>query len=723
MRTVGLCLEQGWPEALLIGSTPTSVPLLLAALASWVVELDMKGFASGVRNGLQGLSVDSSSQGGALFKQKIALLIDFDNMILGIEDPGFDIEIVVNALRERGVMVLGRAYGDWYRHSRHRRRLMEQGIDLIETPVFGPIIKNSADMHMALDAFEIAHTQSHIDTFCIVSGDSDFLPLIKRLQTRDKNVIVIAGQKFTSELVRRNCNEYISYENLLAEMMGAHEDVSVIEGAYQLLERAMETMHERGVEVRSSTLKQMMVQLNPMFSERTFGCSQFRQFLERAQRANVVRIERDPRSGEQLVSLSEEAAEAAEARAERAESRPDSRGQRSDTRSDSRLEPRDRFERFDRFEPRDNRADNRVDRSDRRESNRAEARSEVPRSEAARSEAPRGEDRAESRLQNRAEPRVERRVEPRSEPRVEPRAEAVVAPEAAGVEESSASSVEVSGAEAVGVEAREGQGRRRRGGRGRSKTEASAPAEAEPVASDATEATSEEAQPAQVLEAAPVSSGDDASGAEASAGQFIDRNSQLGRVPLRRGRLRFSARLGRTISAEEAQAEPLSQPEAVAEPVLSAPAGAEASADEEPQPSEPQLFELPSDDANAQPAPVEAQASSTEAAPEAEGEAKPKRRAPRRRSPRKKDAPEAPAEGAEVSADALALSVTPGAPEPSIQEASASAQEATPPASVEAAEAPAAAPEPSDEASAKPKRPARRRTRKKPEVAGEAAGE
>lgn len=242
-----------------------------------------------------------------LQRNKIALLIDFDNVILGIDDPGFDVEIVVNALRARGIVVLGRAYGDWYRHNRHRRKLMEQGIDLIETPVFGPIIKNSADMHMALDAFELAHTQPHIDTFCIVSGDSDFLPLIKRLQGRDKNVIVIAGHKFTSELVRRNCNEYLAYENLLAASVGATEDVTTIEGAFQLLERTINTLQERSMEVRSSTVKQMMLQLNPAFSERTVGCSQFKQFLDRACAANFIRLgRRDPVSGEFNVLLPDE---------------------------------------------------------------------------------------------------------------------------------------------------------------------------------------------------------------------------------------------------------------------------------------------------------------------------------------------------------------------------------------------------------------------------------
>jgi hypothetical protein len=94
--------------------------------------------------------------------------------------------------------------------------------------------------------------------------------------------------------VRRNCNEYIAYENLLAESVGATEDVSTLEGAFQLLRRAINTLNERGMDIRSSTVKQMMLQLNPAFSERNFGCSQFKQFLDRATRATVVKLgERD----------------------------------------------------------------------------------------------------------------------------------------------------------------------------------------------------------------------------------------------------------------------------------------------------------------------------------------------------------------------------------------------------------------------------------------------
>lgn len=238
---------------------------------------------------------------------KIALLVDFDNVIFGLEDPGFDIELVVNALRERGTIVLGRVYGDWYRHNRHRRRLMEQGLELVETPAFGPVIKNSADIRIALDGFEIGLTQPHIDTFAIVSGDSDFLPLIKKLQSLGRRVLVICGNRFTSDMLRRNCNEFISYENLLAQSVGATEDATTLNGAFALLHRAMAALRERGTEIRGSGVKQMMLQLNPVFSERTFGCTQFRQFLNKAVQNGIVKLgARDKSSGEFNVMLPDE---------------------------------------------------------------------------------------------------------------------------------------------------------------------------------------------------------------------------------------------------------------------------------------------------------------------------------------------------------------------------------------------------------------------------------
>ncbi len=246
---------------------------------------------------------NSNSLGGA----RIALLIDFDNVILGIDDPGFDVELVVNALRERGTIVVSRVYGDWYRHSRHRRHLMEHGLELVEAPAFGPVIKNSADIKIALDGYEIGMTMPHINTFCLVSGDSDFLPLVKKLQGLGKNVLIICGNRFTSDMLRRNCNEFISYENLLAASYGADEDATTIEGAFALLHRAMAALRERGSEIRTSTLKQMMIQLNPVFSEKTFGYNQFRGFLDKAGRENLIKLgPRDRVSGEFYVLLPDE---------------------------------------------------------------------------------------------------------------------------------------------------------------------------------------------------------------------------------------------------------------------------------------------------------------------------------------------------------------------------------------------------------------------------------
>ena len=246
---------------------------------------------------------NSNGLGGA----RIALLIDFDNVILGIDEPGFDIELVVNALRERGTITVSRVYGDWYRHSRHRRKLMEHGVELVEAPAFGPVIKNSADIKIALDGYEIGMTMPHINTFCLVSGDSDFLPLIKKLQGLGKQVLVICGNRFTSDMLRRNCNEFISYENLLAASYGADEDATTLEGAFALLHRAMEALRERGSEIRTSTLKQMMIQLNPVFSEKTFGYNQFRGFLDKAGREGLIKLgPRDRVSGEFYVLLPEE---------------------------------------------------------------------------------------------------------------------------------------------------------------------------------------------------------------------------------------------------------------------------------------------------------------------------------------------------------------------------------------------------------------------------------
>jgi uncharacterized protein (TIGR00288 family) len=140
---------------------------------------------------------------------RIALFIDFDNGQL-------DITRVLNALRERGIIILKKAYGDWGKFQQFRKVLAENGVDLVERPsIYAGGDKNGADIQLAVDALEACLTNPHIDVFAVVSGDSDFLPLISRLQAYNKKVVIVGMRKTTSAVVMRNCNEYLAYENLL----------------------------------------------------------------------------------------------------------------------------------------------------------------------------------------------------------------------------------------------------------------------------------------------------------------------------------------------------------------------------------------------------------------------------------------------------------------------------------------------------------------------------
>ncbi|MEW6757977.1 MAG: NYN domain-containing protein, partial [Acidobacteriota bacterium] len=141
---------------------------------------------------------------------RIALFIDFDNGQL-------DINRILYALREKGIIILKKAYGDWAKFTQFRKVLAENGVDLVERPtIHAGGDKNGADIQLAVDALDACLTNAHIDVFAIVSGDSDFLPLISRLQAYNKKVVIIGMRKTTSSVVMRNCNEYLAYDNIPA---------------------------------------------------------------------------------------------------------------------------------------------------------------------------------------------------------------------------------------------------------------------------------------------------------------------------------------------------------------------------------------------------------------------------------------------------------------------------------------------------------------------------
>src|SRR5512134_1571059 len=150
---------------------------------------------------------------------KIAVFIDFDNIEIGVKttlNTTFDVGAVLEAIKERGEVVTKVAYGDWKRAGDHSRLLTQQAIRMVQRNVTPGGDKNGADINLALDALEMALTHDHINAYVIVGGDSDFISLVEKLKQYDKKVFVVGGQSFTSQIMQRNCHEFIAYENLVS---------------------------------------------------------------------------------------------------------------------------------------------------------------------------------------------------------------------------------------------------------------------------------------------------------------------------------------------------------------------------------------------------------------------------------------------------------------------------------------------------------------------------
>src|SRR5271168_5531727 len=146
----------------------------------------------------------------------LAVFIDFENLALGFQNrrDRFDIDRVLERLVEKGKIVVKKAYADWSRFSVYTPPLHEAAIELIEIPRRAQSGKNSADIRLVVDAMDLAYAKTHIDTFVVVSGDSDFSPLVSKLKELGKHVIGLGMQESTSDLLRDNCDEFIYYEDL-----------------------------------------------------------------------------------------------------------------------------------------------------------------------------------------------------------------------------------------------------------------------------------------------------------------------------------------------------------------------------------------------------------------------------------------------------------------------------------------------------------------------------
>ncbi|HKY21414.1 MAG TPA: NYN domain-containing protein [Vicinamibacterales bacterium] len=258
---------------------------------------------------------------------KIAVFIDFDNIEIGVKTTlhtQFDIAAILDGIKERGEVVTKVAYGDWKRAGDYGRLLSQHAIRMVQRNLTPGGDKNGADINLALDALEMAFTHDHINAFVIVGGDSDFITLVEKLKQYDKKVFVVGGRQFTSQVMQKNCHEFIAYENLVAARRPAvpgprREGVSApasaapadVSRVIPLVKRALKVLADREVSPQLGLLKSTLLQLDSTFSERDYGVSTFRDFIEKIAKTGIITLRHSGRS--MLVDAVEGTAETGEA--------------------------------------------------------------------------------------------------------------------------------------------------------------------------------------------------------------------------------------------------------------------------------------------------------------------------------------------------------------------------------------------------------------------------
>jgi uncharacterized LabA/DUF88 family protein len=249
---------------------------------------------------------------------KIAVFIDFDNIEIGVKNTlnaQFDIGVVLEALKERGDVVSKTAYGDWTRAGDYSRSLTQHATKLVQRNLTPGGDKNGADINLALDALEMAFTHTHISGYVIVGGDSDFISLVEKLKQYDKQIFVVGGRSFTSQVMQRNCHEFIAYENLIGGRgrgdrgagrgpSGPAASQAPVEQVMPLMRRALKMLTDREVTPQLGLLKSTLLQLDSTFSERTYGVTSFRDFAEKLAAAGFVTLRESGRNI--LVELKED---------------------------------------------------------------------------------------------------------------------------------------------------------------------------------------------------------------------------------------------------------------------------------------------------------------------------------------------------------------------------------------------------------------------------------
>ena len=237
------------------------------------------------------------------------MFCDLENVALGVRDSDikkFDIHLVLERLLEKGKIIVKKAYADWERWGEFKRAFHESGIEMIDIPRRRYAGKNSADIKMAVDALHACYSNEHLDTFVVLSGDSDFTPLVSKLKENNKNVIGLGVKNSTSALLVDNCDEFIYYEDLYRETKKAPKlaGVEKKEGeAFRLMSDSIKALMRENKDVLwGSMVKQTMQRKRPSFNEGYYGYSTFSDLLEDAERKKIIKLKKDQRSGTYIVT-------------------------------------------------------------------------------------------------------------------------------------------------------------------------------------------------------------------------------------------------------------------------------------------------------------------------------------------------------------------------------------------------------------------------------------
>lgn len=259
--------------------------------------------------------------------RNLALFCDFENIALGVRDmrfEAFDIQKVLERLLLKGNIVVKKAYCDWGRYAEFKPAMHEAAFELIDIPHVRQSGKNSADIRMVVDALDLCYTKSHVDMFVIISGDSDFSPLVSKLRENNKTVVGVGVKSSTSDLLMANCDEFIFYDDLIRvskkktaskkkkvakkKVAAKVAPVALVDDKKQealdlvlATAEALFSDRDAGDKIWGSMVKQALKRRNPGFAESYHGFKSFNQLLEEAQGQGRIVLQHDEKSGGYII--------------------------------------------------------------------------------------------------------------------------------------------------------------------------------------------------------------------------------------------------------------------------------------------------------------------------------------------------------------------------------------------------------------------------------------